>query len=208
MFWVAVLAHGTLWTLVPLLFYAAPPGEVPLVLAVGREWLLGSPYGPPLAYWLANIALTLGGIAGVYLLSQFCVVATFWAVFALGRRMRVALRIGLGLRLTAPVACIALGGDGRRQFSFCSFHRTALRLRVGAQFAQAVALQQCGETLTPGGVGAVEQPPSARGDPVGIKAVQRRGEIAYRQVDQLGAHLPGRQVNRGARAGRGHRAYR
>src|SRR6476646_4991404 len=85
MFWVAALAQGTLWTLVPSLFYAAPPGDVPLVLAVGHEWLLGSPYGPPLAYWLANIAFTLGGITGVYLLSQICVVATYWAVFVLGR---------------------------------------------------------------------------------------------------------------------------
>src|SRR5437868_13420109 len=81
MFWVAALAQGTLWTLVPSLFYAAPPGDVPLVLAVGSEWLLGSPYGPPLAYWLANIAFDLAGIVGVYLLSQLCVVVTFWAVF-------------------------------------------------------------------------------------------------------------------------------
>src|ERR1041384_5296732 len=78
MFWVAALAQGALWTLVPSLFYAAPPGDVPLVLAVGREWMLGSPYGPPLAYWLANIAFTLGGMVGVYLLSQLCVVVTFW----------------------------------------------------------------------------------------------------------------------------------
>src|SRR6476646_8359227 len=85
MFWVAALAQGALWTLVPSLFYAAPPGDVPLVLAPGHELLLGSPYGPPLAYWLANIAFTLGGITGVYLLSQICVVATYWAVFVLGR---------------------------------------------------------------------------------------------------------------------------
>ena len=37
MFWVAALAQGTLWTLVPSLFYPAPPGEVPLVLAVGKR---------------------------------------------------------------------------------------------------------------------------------------------------------------------------
>src|SRR3954464_13843233 len=74
MFWVAALAQGTLWTLVPSLFYAAPPGDVPLVLAVGREWQLGSPYGPPLAYWLADLAYRLAGgsIVGVYLLSQLC----------------------------------------------------------------------------------------------------------------------------------------
>src|SRR2546423_15266947 len=72
MFWVAALAQGTLWTLVPTLFYAAPPGEVPLVLAVGHEWLSGSPYGPPLAYWLAESAFTLGGVVGLYVLSQVC----------------------------------------------------------------------------------------------------------------------------------------
>src|SRR5256714_10893766 len=88
MFWVAALAQGTLWTLVPALFYAAPPGEVPLVLAVGHEWVLGSPYGPPLAYWISEVAFTLaGGVIGLYLLSQLCVVVTYWAVFSLGRRI-------------------------------------------------------------------------------------------------------------------------
>src|SRR2546421_7152825 len=87
MFWVATLAQATLWTLVPALFYAAPPGEVPLVLAVGHEWPLGSPYGPPLAYWLAEIAFTLGNLLGLYLLSQLCVLVTYLAVFALGRRI-------------------------------------------------------------------------------------------------------------------------
>src|ERR1043166_2538674 len=59
MFWVAALAQALLWTLVPALFYAAPPGDVPLVLAVGHQWLAGSPYGPPLAYWLPHGAFTL-----------------------------------------------------------------------------------------------------------------------------------------------------
>jgi hypothetical protein len=86
MFWIAALSQALLWTLVPTLFYSAPPGDVSLVIAVGHEWLLGSPFGPPLAYWLAEIALRLTGnhIVGVYLLSQICVVVTFWAVFALG----------------------------------------------------------------------------------------------------------------------------
>src|SRR2546423_2777443 len=110
MFWVAALAQGVLWTLVPSLFYAAPPGEVPLVLAVGHEWVLGSPYGPPLAYWFADIAFWLaGGVAGVYVLSQLCVVVTYWAVFALGRRivgtahaaMAILLMVGISA-LTVP----------------------------------------------------------------------------------------------------------
>src|SRR5262245_18311347 len=104
MFWVAALAQGTLWTLVPSLFYAAPPGDVPLVVAVGHEWLLGSSYGPPLAYWLANIALTLAGITGVYLLSQLCVVVTFWAVFMLGRRIVGAAHATMAILLMAGIS--------------------------------------------------------------------------------------------------------
>jgi hypothetical protein len=87
MFWVAALSQAVLWVLLPTLIYAAPPADVPLVLATGHEWLLGSPSGPPLAYWLAEIAFDAFGrrMIGVYLLSQICVVVTFWAVFTLGR---------------------------------------------------------------------------------------------------------------------------
>ena len=85
-FWFATLAQALLWVLVPSVFYTSPPGEVPLVLAVGHEWQLGSVYGPPLAYWLADLAfrLTGGSVIGVYILAQACVVVTFWAVFTLG----------------------------------------------------------------------------------------------------------------------------
>src|SRR6476469_6345666 len=106
MFWVAALAQGALWTLVPTLIYAAPPGEVPLVLAVGREWQVGSPYGPPLAYWLADLAFRAAGdsIVGIYLLSQACVVATFWAVFSLGRRIIGAAHAAMAVLLMAGIS--------------------------------------------------------------------------------------------------------
>src|SRR5258706_14801282 len=82
MFWVAALAQGTLWTLVPSLFYTAPPGDVPLVLAVGREWQLGSPYGPPLAYWLADPAYRVAGRTHVAAPPLFPILAgpAYWAV--------------------------------------------------------------------------------------------------------------------------------
>ncbi|HML13251.1 MAG TPA: glycosyltransferase family 39 protein [Xanthobacteraceae bacterium] len=87
MFWIAALSQAILWVLLPTLIYAAPPGEVPLMLATGHEWTLGSPAGPPLADWLGEIAFDLAGhrMFGVYLLAQACVVVTYWAVFALGR---------------------------------------------------------------------------------------------------------------------------
>ena len=36
--WLAALAQGLLWLLVPSLFYAGPPGDLPSVLAVGHEF--------------------------------------------------------------------------------------------------------------------------------------------------------------------------
>ena len=86
-FWCAALTQAALWALIPSLFYAAPPGDVADVLAVGHEFKFGSELGPPLAYWLAEIALRAAGshMFGVYVLSQFCIVLTYWAVFQLGR---------------------------------------------------------------------------------------------------------------------------
>jgi 4-amino-4-deoxy-L-arabinose transferase-like glycosyltransferase len=86
-FWLAALAQAALWVLVPTLFYVAPPGELPEVLAVGHEFQLGSYLGPPLAFWVAEIAFRLAGLFGVYALSQICVVVTYWCVFALGSAM-------------------------------------------------------------------------------------------------------------------------
>jgi 4-amino-4-deoxy-L-arabinose transferase-like glycosyltransferase len=83
--WLIALAQAALWWLVSSVFYAAPPGNLPLVLAVGHEFQLGSYYGPPLAFWLAEIAYDIAGMPGVYLLAQVCVVITYWAVFELGR---------------------------------------------------------------------------------------------------------------------------
>lgn len=105
MFWTAALSQAALWTLLPIAFYAAPPGDLPIVLAVGHEFQLGSEGGPPLAFWLAELAYRFGGMAGVYLLSQLCIVATLMGIFALGRStvgsaqaaLAVLMMIGVGV---------------------------------------------------------------------------------------------------------------
>ena len=86
-FWAATAAQAMLWLLVPSLFYASPPGDLPEVLAIGHQWQLGSWLGPPLAFWLAEIAFAAAGghVIGVYALAQACVVGTFWAIYRLGR---------------------------------------------------------------------------------------------------------------------------
>jgi len=87
LFWAATLGQASAWILVPTLFYGAPPGLLPLVLEIGHGWPLGSAFGPPLANWAAELAFDLAGhrVFGIYVLSQLCVVVTFWAVWALGR---------------------------------------------------------------------------------------------------------------------------
>ncbi|MBI1205252.1 MAG: hypothetical protein GC182_22330 [Rhodopseudomonas sp.] len=84
-FWAVALTQALLWTLVPTLFYAAPPSGLPITLAVGHEFMLGSYLGPPLAFWAGELAFRLAGLLGVYALSQFCIVVALWAVFTLGR---------------------------------------------------------------------------------------------------------------------------
>jgi hypothetical protein len=101
-FWAAALTQAVLWTLVPSLFYSAPPGDLPEFLLAARETTLGNPFGPPLAYWLAEAAFRIGGMSGVYLLSQLCVLVTYWAVFSLGR-------IVVGDR-HAAIAVLLMGG--------------------------------------------------------------------------------------------------
>jgi 4-amino-4-deoxy-L-arabinose transferase-like glycosyltransferase len=101
-FWAAALTQVALWTLVPSLFYSAPPGDLAEFLLTARETGLGNPFGPPLAYWLGEAAFAIGGMSAVYLLSQVCVLITFWAVFSLGR-------IVVGDR-HAAVAMLLMGG--------------------------------------------------------------------------------------------------
>src|SRR5579872_1574521 len=103
-FWLATLAQAVLWLLVPMLFYTAPPAELAQVLAIGHEFQFDSDVGPPLAYWLAEIAFRVGGLFGVYLLSQTCVIVTYWCVFALGRAIVGATHAAIAVLLMVGVS--------------------------------------------------------------------------------------------------------
>jgi Dolichyl-phosphate-mannose-protein mannosyltransferase len=108
--WLAALAQALLWAVIPTMFYAGPPGDVPNVLAVGHEFQLGTYLGPPLAFWLAELAFDLFGrsMVGVYLLSQACVVVTYWAVFALGSSIIGAQHAALAVLLMVGVAAFTV----------------------------------------------------------------------------------------------------
>ena len=107
-FWTVALTQAALWTLMPALFYSAPPGEVPLLLAIGHEFVLGSYLGPPLAFWLGEIAFRLGGTFGLYLLAQACIVVTYWAVFTLGRRIVGTRHAVLAVLLMVGIAAFTV----------------------------------------------------------------------------------------------------
>ena len=108
MFWLATSAQAVLWITVPLLFYSAPPAELAHLLAVGHEFPVSGNFGPPLAHWLAEIAFRIGGLFGVYVLSQLCVIATYWCVFALGRSIVGATHAAMAVLLMVGIAVFAV----------------------------------------------------------------------------------------------------
>src|SRR5262245_1615545 len=109
-FWLAVIAQAVLWFLVPALFYAAPPGDLPFVLAIGHEFQLGTYLGPPLAFWLADLMFILGGRSaiGIYLFAQVCVIVTYWAVFNLGRAIVGVQQAAMATLLMVGISVLSL----------------------------------------------------------------------------------------------------
>src|SRR6202035_3462659 len=91
--------------MVPLLLYRSPPGDLATVLAFGREYQVGTGLGPPLAFWLADIAFRAAGnhVIGVYLLAQLCGVATFWTLYLLSRAVVGGQQAVLAVLLTMTV---------------------------------------------------------------------------------------------------------
>lgn len=112
MFWIVALLMAGLWLAVPLLLYRSPPGDVALLLTYGREYPLGTPLGPPLAFWLADIAFRLAGnsIFGVYALAQACLVVMLWALFLLARGIVGGQQAVIAILLTATVVVFSFPG--------------------------------------------------------------------------------------------------
>lgn len=111
-FWMVVLAQAALWLFLPWLLYGSPPGDVATVLAFGREYQVGTHLGPPLAFWLADVAFRLAGghIFGVYLAAQLCFILTFWALFNLGRAIVGPQQAILAVLLTAVITAFSFPG--------------------------------------------------------------------------------------------------
>ena len=142
-FWLVALAQAALWLILPTLLYSSPPGDVALNLAYGREYLLGSVQGPPLSFWLADIAFRAAGnnMFGVYLLSQICFVAAMWAIFRLGRAIVGAQHAVLAVLLTDHHLCLRLSGGGvRPAYPGAAVLGAGAALQAGASSARAGAM--------------------------------------------------------------------
>ncbi|MGP8124020.1 MAG: glycosyltransferase family 39 protein [Xanthobacteraceae bacterium] len=110
--WVAILLQFALWLALPMLIYASPPPEVATVLAYGREYQVGTDQGPPLPFWLADIAFRLAGdhIFGVYLLAGLCFIVTMSALFQLGGAIVGRQQAALAVLLTATITVFSFPG--------------------------------------------------------------------------------------------------
>ncbi len=107
--WVVVLLQGALWLILPLLLYRSPPADLATVLAYGREYRVGTDLGPPLAFWLAEIAFRATGnnMFGVYLLAQLCSIVTLWALYLLARAVVGGQQAVLAVLLTMTVTAFS-----------------------------------------------------------------------------------------------------
>jgi hypothetical protein len=112
MLWIVVLFQAALWLMVPMLIYRSPPGDLALVLAYGREYQVGTDLGPPLAFWLADIAFRVAGnhMFGVYLLAQLCFIATFQALYLLSRAIVGGQQAVIAILLTLTVTAFSSPG--------------------------------------------------------------------------------------------------
>jgi hypothetical protein len=163
--WIVVLAQAALWLLVALLIYRSPPADLATVLAFGREYQVGTDMGPPLAFWLADIAFRAAGnhVFGVYLLAQVCAVVTFWSFFRSrvpGRRpaggaRQAALDDGRGVLFSRPG--IRPAGLARPLWALLLLHSWQLigQKRHSAWFARSIGLRPSVALTTPAAIGMI-----------------------------------------------------
>jgi len=110
--WLVVLLQAAMWLILPTLLYRSPPGDVATVLAFGREYQVGTYFGPPLAFWLADSAYRAVGnhMFGVYLLAQICAVVTFWSFYQLARAIVGGQQAVLAVLLSMTIVAFSSPG--------------------------------------------------------------------------------------------------
>lgn len=87
-FWGFALLHLLIWTALPTLYRFTLPLDAMEGTTWGRQLAWGYDKNPFLNAWLTELGVWIGGQSGwaIYLISQLCIVATFWAVWRLARK--------------------------------------------------------------------------------------------------------------------------
>ena len=112
MVWIVLLLQAALWFVLPVALYRSPPPDLAMVLAYGREYQVGTDLGPPLAFWLGDLAFRIGGnhLFGVYLLAQLCSIAAFLTLYRLARAIVGGQQAVLAILLTMTAVAFSAPG--------------------------------------------------------------------------------------------------
>ncbi|MGL6194315.1 MAG: glycosyltransferase family 39 protein [Thermoguttaceae bacterium] len=88
LFWILALSYTILWTVLPGLLMPGYLLDVPEMIFVGKEWVIGYPKHPTLHTWILNIfeIVTNRAHFAPFLTSQICVLICFWASWKTARK--------------------------------------------------------------------------------------------------------------------------
>ncbi|XUM19694.1 glycosyltransferase family 39 protein [Bradyrhizobium oligotrophicum S58] len=102
---IVVLCQALMWLGVAVLFYRSPPGQLATTIAFGREYQVGTDLGPPLSFWLSDIAYRLAGdhLLGVYVLAVLCSALGLWVMYLLAAAVVGGQQAVLAVLLTMTI---------------------------------------------------------------------------------------------------------
>jgi hypothetical protein len=86
------LYHLIVWTIVPLLCNTCLPLDSIEAVMWGSQWQWGYDKHPPLSAWMSELFTDLMGDAGLYLLSQLCIVLAGLGIYRLGRLLKLSAK--------------------------------------------------------------------------------------------------------------------
>lgn len=108
----ALLAHALVWAIAMQLAEPAPPPQMAVAIALGREWMQGYTELPPLAAWIsAAIYRATGSLFLLRLASTLCVALAGWFVFLFARRIAGDRHAAIAVMLMVGVFPVALPGN-------------------------------------------------------------------------------------------------
>ena len=84
--------HLVVWTFLPLVCNTCLPLDSIEAVMWGSQWQWGYDKHPPMSAWMPELFTVLMGDAGLYLLSQLCIVLAGLGIYRLGRLLKLTAR--------------------------------------------------------------------------------------------------------------------